>query len=157
MTKEGSNLRDLARRWSENKSIKPGVYNCLMTIADRIDAEMAELPRGKDSKPIRVGETVYGEDGRAWHVEGVVIGRWTEYTESPVVYATGDSGQWRNLLPWLLTHERPDSWERIADELERYVNDSCGEDEIDGATASTLVDFADRIRRMAEEREHERE
>ncbi|RGJ47447.1 hypothetical protein DXD59_00690 [Olsenella sp. TM06-36] len=157
MTKEGSNLRDLARRWSENKSIKPGVYNCLMTIADRIDAEMAELPRGKDGKPIRVGETVYGEDGRAWHVEGVVIGRWTEYTESPVVYATGDSGQWRNLLPWLLTHERPDSWERIADELERYVNDSCGEDEIDGATASTLVDFADRIRRMAEEREHERE
>lgn len=149
MTSEGSNLRNLARSWSDNKSIKPGVYNCLMTIADRIDAEMVEWPLGKDGKPIRVGETVYGEDGRAWHVEGVVTGRWTEYTESPVVYATGDSGQWRNLLPWLLTHERPDSWERIADELEEWCNsvdvdrDACGEPR----------ELARRIRRLAEREE----
>ena len=36
MTNEGSFLRGMARKWSDNKSIKPGVYNCLMTIADRI-------------------------------------------------------------------------------------------------------------------------
>lgn len=48
MTEEGSFLRDTACRWSANKSIKPGVYNCLMKVADRIDAEMVELPRGKD-------------------------------------------------------------------------------------------------------------
>lgn len=149
MTKEGSNLRDLARRWSKNKSIKPGVYNCLMTIADRIDAEMMELPRGKDGKPIRVGETVCSEDGRAWHVEGVVIGRWTEYTNSNVVYATGDSGQWRNLMPCLLTHERPDSFERIADELDEMVDGPGPADDV----CEKLADLADRIRRLAEREE----
>lgn len=147
MTNEGSNLRNLAHSWLDNKSIKPGVYNCLTTIADRIDAGMAELPCGKDGRPIRVGETVYSEDGRAWNVEGVVIGRWTEHIKSPVVYVTGDSDKWRNLLPWLLTHERPDSWERIAQELEDMSENFRMTDK---ESFSELLDFADRIRRLAE-------
>ena len=150
MTKEGSNLRGLARRWSKNKSIKPGVYNCLMTIADRIDSEMVELPKDKDGEPIHVGETVYGEDGKEWHVLGIVIGEnpiaWKDHN----VYVENNTADKRcNLSPERLTHERPDSWERIADELKRYANDSYSEDEIDGMTASTLVDFADRIRKLA--------
>lgn len=146
MTREGSNLRNLAHSWSDNKSIKPGVYNCLMTIADRIDAEMVEWPLGADRKPILVGETVYGEDGKAWHVEGVVIGQWTEHTKLPVVHATGDSGQWRNLLPHLLTHEHPDSLERIADELDAW----CDQVDVDGNASGEPRELAARIRRLAE-------
>lgn len=132
-----SKISDELRQYCKDLHKGAPNYMTLMAIADRIDAEMAELPRGKDGKPIRVGETVYGEDDKAWCVRGVVIGQWTEHTKSPVVYATGDSGQWRNLLPWLLTHERPDSWERIADEIE--------ESDVDGCT-----DWADCIRRLAE-------
>lgn len=131
-------------RAAANLTLKYGSddYNRIHNLADRIDAEMVELPRGKDGRPIHLGETVYGEGGMAWHVEGVVIGRWTEYADSPVVYATDDSGQWRNLLPWLLTHERPDSLERIADEIEKADVDGC-------------IDWADRIRKLAKERKHE--
>lgn len=146
MSEIGDELRKVADEWD----VTP-----LYALADRIDAEMVELPRGKDGKPIHVGETVYGEDDSAWHVEGVVIGRWTEYTESPVVYATGDSGQWRNLLPWLLTHECPDSWSRIADELDEWRFKHMRDLEADGLNDMSL--FADRIRRLAKERGHEHE
>lgn len=146
-----SRISDELREWAAAQCNSLALYK----LADRIDAEMVELPRGKDGKPIHVGETVYGEDGKAWCVEGVVIGRWTEYTESPVVYATGDSGQWRNLLPWLLTHERPDSWERITQELEDMSEHFRMTDQ---ESFSALLDFADRIRRLAErEDKHERE
>lgn len=112
-------------------------------LADRIDEEMVELPKDADGKPIHVGDTVYDKDGN----DGVVCtltlnsldGKWLIGIED----TDGTCG------PNLLTHERPDSLERIADELERYTNDSCGEDEIDGATASTLVDFSERIRALA--------
>ena len=112
-------------------------YMTLMALADRINAEMAELPLGKDGKPIRVGETVYGEDGKAWHVEGITLGRWARYAEDHVVHATGDSDQWRDLLPEWLTHERPDSLEQIAREIEE-------------ADVAVSKDWAARIRRLAE-------
>ena len=154
MTNEGSNLRDLARRWSKNKSIKPGVYNCLMTISYRIDAEMVKWPLGADRKSIRVGETVYvyDEDGKAWHVHGVTIGDMSKGAGRNIL-VTDDSGQWRDLLPEWLTHERPDSWERIADELDAW----CDQVDVDGNACGEPRELARRIRRLAEEREHERE
>lgn len=117
-------------------------YMTLMAIADRIDAEMVELPKDADGVPIRVGDTVYGEDGRAWHVEGISLGRWAKWAEGHVVHAMGDSGQWRDLMPEWLTHERPDSLERIAEEIEKADVDGC-------------TDWAGRIRKLAKERKHE--
>lgn len=93
-------------------------------IADRIDAEMVELPKDADVVPIHVGDTVYGEDGRAWHVEGISLGRWTKWAEGYAVHAMDDSGQWRDLMPERLTHECPDSLERIADELDEWSEDN---------------------------------
>lgn len=152
MTKEGSNLRDLARRWSENKSIKPGVYNCLMTIADRIDAEMAELPKDRDGVPIRIGEVLYEADG----------------TESKVMHIDFHSPddppdvkvKCKRCDVWLaptkyrtMTHERPDSWERIAQELEAW----CDRVDVDRDACGEPRELARRIRRLAKERGHERE
>ena len=37
-------------------------------------ADMVELPKDADGEPINVGDTVYDQDGRAWHVRGVTIG-----------------------------------------------------------------------------------
>lgn len=119
----------------------------LGALADRIDAEMAELPRGKDGRPIHVGETVYGEDGRAWHVRGVTIGEKSIAHPKHVIRATSDAEQLRYLKPEWLTHERPDSWERIADELDEQA----GSLTKDGYTwqEDAIHDFADRIRKLA--------
>jgi hypothetical protein len=67
-----------------------GVANTRVSdLADRIDAEMVELPRGKDGSPIHVGDTVYGEDGRAWHVLAVTIGdkSWSQHDAQRLLLA----------------------------------------------------------------------
>lgn len=152
MTEEGSFLRDTARRWSASKSIKPGVYNCLMKVADRIDAETAELPCGKDGKPIKPGQTVYkavnGDDGEyVVHSLRCSVPGWVALikrvgTDSSCI-----------VRPDVLTHERPDSLERIADELDAW----CDQVDVDGNACGEPRELARRIRRLAEEREHERE
>lgn len=146
MTEEGSFLRDTARRWSASKSIKPGVYNCLMKVADRIDAETAELPCGKDGKPIKPGQTVYkavnGDDGEyVVHSLRCSVPGWVALikrvgTDSSCI-----------VRPDVLTHERPDSLERIAQELEDMPENFRMTDQ---DSFSALLDFAERIRKLAE-------
>lgn len=132
-----SDISDKLRDWAAAQCNSLALY----ALADRIDAEMVELPKDKDGKPIRVGETVYGKDGKAWCVRGVTIGEMSEalrYTIS----VTSDTGGWRHIRHEWFTHERPDSLERIADEIE--------ESDVDGCT-----DWANRIRKLAKEHEHE--
>jgi hypothetical protein len=150
MSKISDELRDYGRRLVSNAS----PFNCTFgdirayqdELADRIDAETVELPKDKDGVPIHVGDTVYGEDGRAWHVEGISLGRWAKWVEGHVVHAMGDSGQWRDLMPEWLTHERPDSFERIADELEAW----CDRADVDGDACEEPRELARRIRKLAE-------
>lgn len=137
MSEIGDELRKVADEWD----VTP-----LYALADRTDAEMAELPRGKDGRPIRVGETVYGEDGRAWHVRGVTIGEKSIAHPEHVIRATSDAEQLRYLKPEWLTHERPDSWERIAQELEAW----CDRVDVDRDACGEPRELARRIRRLAE-------
>lgn len=142
---EGSNLRGLARRWSKNKSIKPGVYNCLMTIADRIDTEMVKLPKDRDGAPIHVGDTVYGEDGMSYKVVSISFGRWPG---GVTVNAVNGFSKWRDLIPGKMTHISPDSWKRIADELEEWSEDNRING--DGEVFDRARQFSERIRKLAE-------
>lgn len=146
MSRLSSDLRNITASWRANKTVKPGVCKWLEVEADRIDAEMAELPRGKDDKPIRVGDTVYGEDGRAWHVRGVTIGE-KSIAHPDIIRATSDAEQLRYLKPEWLDHERPDSWERIADELEEWSEDNRVNG--DGEVFDRAAEFSERIRRLA--------
>lgn len=57
----------------------------LLALADRIDAEMVELPKDRDGAPIHVGDTVYlmpelprDADGSTIRVGDVVYGRWVQ-------------------------------------------------------------------------------
>lgn len=120
----------------------------LRRTADRIDAEMVELPKGKDQKPIRPEEVTYLEDGSECLVAVMKL------TDCGwMVYRPGDRDSYS---PGDLTHERPDSWERIAQEL-----DDISETEKEyGFKSNTLLllDLAERVRRLAErEDKHERE
>ena len=91
----------------------------------------------KDGKPIEVGETLYGEsDGIPWTVDRIDHGK-----HHPVMahYGTKERG----LKPEWLTHEQPDSWERIVGEL-RIGEIVC-------LTSGKANELADRIEKLAGE------
>ena len=48
--------------------------------------------------------------------------------------------------PSILTHERPDSWERIADDLDAW----CDRTDVDGNACGEPRELSERIRRLAE-------
>lgn len=110
-------------------------------IADRIDAEMMELPLDRDGSPIHVGDTVYLDDGRTAKVTRIGIGM-DEDSIYTILY--GDDFP---LKPGYVTHERPDSWERIADEFDEWRFEH-----MHYLVADDLNDlglFAERIRKLA--------
>lgn len=81
---------------------------------------------GKDGHPLMVGQTVYGHDGRAWKVtvlDHARLGHSPEYNVRAV--AADGSGDRRELKAGWLTHEQPDSWERLeadaGDEAQREL------------------------------------
>lgn len=143
--KNGNTPSDALREWVRRARADEHMdLRELDSIADCIDTEMVELPKDADGVPINVGDTVYGcKSGCQFQVEVLHFeDAWGLSTNRGFV---SDAS--------IVTHAIHDSWDSIADELERYVNDSCSEDEIDGMTASTLVDFAERIRKLAKEGE----
>lgn len=123
-----------------------GVANTRVSdLADRIDAETVELPRGKDGKPIRVGETVYkavnGDDGEyVIHSLRYSVPGWV------VLIKRGGADSSCIVRPDVLTHERPDSLECITQELEDMSENFRATDK---ESFSALLDFADRIRKLA--------
>lgn len=99
--------------------------------------------KAKDGQPIEEGEMLYGADGRAWVVESI------DYSEKYPVEGSCD-GEYKQLKPEWLTHEKPDSWERIAYDLRKvssnlqahvYRRDEC--ERIDG--------IAERVDKLSKE------
>lgn len=118
-------------------------YRKLLSIADRIDAEMMELPRDRDGVPIHVGDTVYLDDGRVAKVTRIGIG---VDEDSMCVIVYGDNF---SLTPGYVSHTKPDSWGRIAQDMEDWA-----EEHRAGSETSDVFDralgFADRVRKLAE-------
>ena len=82
----------------------------------RVASEHAESLRkvwlkDADGKPVRIGDTRYGEDGTGWRVTGF---RWGS---SHPVQGVDATGRRRDLKPEWLRSEKPDSWERVRSEL----------------------------------------
>ena len=86
---------------------------------------------------------MYDENGMACEVVSFSFGRWSE---GMTVHAIDGSSKWRDLMPGRLAHTAPDSWERIADELEAR----CDRVDVDGDACDKPRDLADRIRKLAE-------
>lgn len=111
-------------------------------IADRIDNEMVDLPRDVYGKPIHIGDTVYPCDGPSLEYEVNYI----EYRRDGVTVGMAATGIQTYRKSSCVSHERPDSLERIADELDEMVDSADPAD--DGC--EKLADLADRIRKLAE-------
>lgn len=141
-----SSISDQIRKWYDicGGIIDSGDKAKLHALVDRIDNEMMELPRDADGVPIHVGDTVYDGDGIAREVVSISFGRWDGFM---TVHAVDGSSKWRDLAPGNLTHTYPDSWERIADELDEWRFEHMRDLKTDSFNDLHL--FAERIRRLA--------
>ena len=139
-----SKISDELHKYVRENTTGSAFLRCL---ADRIDAEMVELPRDRDGAPIHVGDTV-------WDVDNGI-----EFTATSItLYANGVAkvdasceGCHAHTSPSDFTHTRPDSWERIADELDEWSEDNRVNG--NGEVFDRAYDFADRIRKLAERKE----
>lgn len=136
-------ISDELRRLTNSNSVCGHTWAALSALADRIDKEMAELPKDADGVPIHVGDTVYMSNGRKVYVSRVNIARdHTSIDSGP----RGNGPIFFAIEPTRFTHKRPDSWERIANELEGLSVDSS-----DNYYVSTHCSkLADRIRKLAQ-------
>lgn len=144
MSRISDSLREQARHLCDDgrhMSLDSDQVEC---IADRIDAEMAELPRGKDGRPIHAEDTLYDSDGTQWTVTHIY---YYSPDDGPDVVAQHGNAEINFEPPDYhgMTHERPDSWERIAQELEAW----CDRVDVDRDACGEPRELARRIRRLA--------
>lgn len=112
-------------------------------MADRIDAEMVELPRDANGETLHLSDKAYDRKGNEqtaliFELYGEEEPTWTVSTD----YCT-------SLSPSVLTHERPDSLERISQELEEWSEDNRVNG--DANVFSRAAYFAERIRKLVKE------
>lgn len=149
-------ISDEIRGWCDEANyIDKDERDELRDLADRIDREMVELPKDADGVPIHVGDTVYTVDVSTAYVTRICIARCKMYVKCG--FSDGGGIVYD---PHELSHERPDSLERIADEIEAAEGwrDEDGEywTGISSVEESMLREWADRIRKLAKEGEHGR-
>lgn len=139
-------ISDEIRKWRENKCgcvdgdfVTKMSFDELMAIANRIDAEMMGLPKDRDGKTWTSREECFwaSANKEGYHNFGCVAlrdGRW--YVEDV------DGMYYEAESVW---HERPDSLERIAGELEGLSVDSSDNYYV----FRRASELADRIRKLA--------
>lgn len=78
------------------------------------DMGFMKLPVDRDGKPIRPGETVYDRNGKPYKVIAV---------SGQVSWFEGDDRNPVSLLEDWVSHEQPDSWEKLEQELREALDD----------------------------------
>lgn len=137
-------VSDEIRNWCEFEDgtecggfVTKASFNKILALADRIDAEMVELPRDANDEPILPGDTVWGcISGTQMAVHELELtDRWAISTDTGFIPKAS-----------AVTHVRPDSFERIADELEAW----CDGADVDGDACDVPRGIAVRIRKLAD-------
>lgn len=125
------------RKWCDSADVDGDACDELRDLADRIDSEMVELPKDADGVPIHVGDTVYGcRSGMK-----MTISELRMTTNEWSIWSISTSSGY--LTDAKVTHTRPDSWERIAYDIENVVPiDDDGDERF-------KHELADRIRKLA--------
>lgn len=120
----------------------------LRRLACRIDNTMVEWPLGADKKPVKPGQ----------HVYKAINGDLSEYVVHSLRYSVpgwvvlikrADKDASCIVRPDVLTHERPDSWERIAQELDNLRLTAATYRHLEACDEDAIHDLAKRIRKMA--------
>lgn len=111
-----------------------------------------ELPKDAEGVPIHIGDTIYTADRGTANVFGIYI-----MQHKKNVMCMFSDGRSRVYDPHELSHERPDSLGRIADDIEA-AEDWCDQNGdygtgITSVSEATLQEWADRIRKLAKKEE----
>lgn len=120
-------------------------YNVLIGLADRIDAEMVELPKDADGEYIHIGDVMeWCDSGETLTVEGI--------GSDVLFYIDGENAEWtaaRNKRH----HHAPtveDVLREFADEMNQnlgmYTGEAIDADEWRDADAKTVEKFAAKLR-----------
>lgn len=133
-----SKASDELRKFVDNSDLSAYTEATLYGIANRIDAEMVELPRDANNETIHLGDKTYDCNGS----KQAAISFQLYGEENPTWMVNCPDG---HVAPYNLTHKRPDSWESIADELDEW----CDGADADTTTFDVPRDLADRIRKLA--------
>lgn len=110
-------------------------------MADRIDAELVELPKDANDVPIRVGDTLYNS-GKKY----VVTCIFTDYCDHRFAFYANNN-EFTAYNPESFTHECPDSLESIADELDDFADANYAS----GLLKQGIKDLAKRVRKLSKE------
>lgn len=140
MTKISDEIREFVRRSYKDEHMDPRE---LLALADRVDTELVELPLSADRKIWTGREECFWIEARggAWSRHSLLSlnlidgSRWYVRDTGGLGYEAGAA--------W---HERPDSFERIAGELDEMVDGPGPADDV----CEKLADLAERIRKLAE-------
>ena len=134
MTKISDEIRSFVKRSYEDEYMDPKE---LLALADRIDRETVELPKDADGEYIHIGDVMeWCDSGETLTVEGI--------GSDVLFYIDGENAEWtaaRNKR-----HHVPDTWERIAEELDEW----CNSVDVDGDACDKPRELADRIRKLRE-------
>ena len=133
-----SKISDELKRIADSDIVCGHTWVELRDLADRIDSEMVELPQSADGVPIHVGDTVYGcRSGMKMIISDLRM------TTNGWLISTNRG----HLTDAEVAHTRPDSWERIANELDEMVDAADSADD----SCEKLANLAERIRKLAKE------
>lgn len=133
-----SKASDELRKFVDNSDLSAYTEATLYGIANRIDAEMVELPRDANNETIHLGDKTYDCNGN----KQAAISFQLYGEENPTWMVNCPDG---HVAPYNLTHKRPDILELIADELDEW----CDGADADTTTFDVPRDLVDRIRRLA--------
>ena len=135
-------IDELRRRLQmrETDSYWRDVRNILRAVADAWEGGWMERPVGADGRAVHIGEEVFVDGEGPYEVVGLHIGRcgWD------VRFYAGGNGGWNAASVARVTHDRPDSWERV-------LRDAMALGFRDGGTEADLSDLVGRCRRLAGE------
>lgn len=141
----GDEIREFVRRSYADEHMDPRE---LLAIADRADRDLVELPRDRDGVPIHVGDTVYLDNGRKAEVSRIILGQ----EKTSIDLWMCDKGSFFfSVAQRDITHATPDSWARIADELEAW----CNRTDVEGDACDVPRGIGERIRKLAKEQDDE--
>lgn len=111
---------------SEYSCVKLRLSNGMSTALDPFRLTHRASVFAADGSLLRVGETVYEVEGtgHAYKVVGIRVGDGDPLTPTVVTCDVVD-GTSEHFLPSQLTHELPDSWERLEDDANKNPFDYC--------------------------------
>jgi hypothetical protein len=143
MSKVGDELRDFYEDLARS-GMTYEQANRMVNIMLDLDYEMVELPKDADNKPINIGDTVF-HDGTAFSVTSIMLNDGNVAVRAMCCDGKPGGGfSW--YTPDAFTHDKPDSLERIADELEEWSEDNRING--DGEVFRRAGELADRIRKL---------